>query len=74
MSPREQFDETIDCFDRERPLLVLVTPGLSAHAGANAWNPFVDGVRERLGERYALVNAAERPGFEVWRRVESDGR
>jgi hypothetical protein len=73
VSTREQFDETIDCFDRERPLLVLATPALSAHAGANAWNSFVDGVRERLGERYALVSA-EPPGFEVWRRVELDGR
>ena len=73
VSTREQFEETTDCFDRERPLLVLVSPAFSAHARADAWNAFVEGVRERLGEHYSLVSVAE-PGFEVWRRVDSDER
>jgi hypothetical protein len=70
----EQFDETLDCFDRERPKLVLVTLGFFDRTPPSAWASFVSQARRRLEARYEKVSDVY-PGFQVWklREPESDG-
>jgi hypothetical protein len=62
----EQFDETVECGERERPRFVLVTLGFQPYAGASAWNAFVVRARRLLDERYELVEE-EHPGVQVWK-------
>lgn len=64
----EQFDETIDCLERKRPMLVLVTLGFFDPAPAgSSWAAFVATARRLLETSYAKVSEVY-PGFQVWRR------
>ena len=63
----EQFSETLDCANEERPMLVLVTLGFFDDRPATPdWRAFVAEARRLLDSRYELVSEAY-PGFQVWR-------
>jgi hypothetical protein len=67
----EQFDETLACAERKRPLFVLVTPGFVARRpDPRAWASFVARSKALLERHYELVEAP-RPGVQVWRRTPS---
>jgi hypothetical protein len=64
-----QFEETLDCAQREKPELVLITLGFFDERAEldKRWGAFVDAAREFLDEGYVKV-AEGYPGFEVWKR------
>ena len=67
VSTDEQFAETVECFERARPPLVLVSFGFTgADPEAEAWNAFVADVRRRLERHYMLLSETD-SGFQVWR-------
>jgi len=62
------FEETVECFGREDPDLVLVTLGFfDSRLAPPEWAAFVASARRFLDTRYELVET-EHPGFEVWRQ------
>ena len=62
------FDETVDCYQREDPELILVSLGFfDSRRSPPEWAEFVSGARRFLDTRYELVET-EHPGFEVWAR------
>jgi hypothetical protein len=67
-STDEQLDETTECSEREKPMLVLVTLGFyDPRPGAPKWEAFVSSAKRLLHARYDLVVTVH-PGFEVWKR------
>jgi hypothetical protein len=69
-SVQEQFEETIECLERERPLLVLVTLNfVDSGFPYPEWGMFVSRARRLLMQRYRLVREVH-PGFEIWKRIE----
>ncbi len=67
-SLEKYFEETVQCFEREDPDLVLVTLGFfDDRAEPPEWAAFVSSARRFLDTRYELVET-EHPGFEVWKR------
>ena len=66
-SRQEQFDETIECAERERPAFVLVTLGFfEPYGDSPEWNAFRARAKRFLDGSYELVER-EYPGVQVWR-------
>ena len=66
-SLQEQFDETLECAERERPTFVLVTLGFfEPYGDFPEWNAFRAKARRFLKRDYKLVER-EHPGVQVWR-------
>lgn len=64
-----QFEETLECVRRERPMLVLVTLGFFDERQRlyARWGRFVRGAGQFLASEYEKV-VVEHPGFEAWKR------
>jgi hypothetical protein len=64
-----QFEETLECARRERPLLVFVSLGFFDERQRlyPRWGAFVAGARQFLTAGYEKV-VVEHPGFEAWKR------
>ena len=63
------FDETVDCYERNDPELILVSLGFfDSRRSPPEWAGFVSGARRFLDKQYELVET-EHPGFEVWARM-----
>ena len=63
----QQLDETIDCVDRERPMLVLLTTSFyDPMPGEVGWEAFVAQARALLRSRYVLTT--EEGMSQVWRQ------
>lgn len=63
----EQYDETMECGERERPPFVLVTLGFfEPYGDYPEWNAFRAAARRFLERDYELVER-EYPGVQVWR-------
>jgi hypothetical protein len=67
-----QFEETIECGRREKPMLVLVTLGFFDERSQedSRWGAFVREARGFLESGYVKVGE-EHPGFEAWKRREA---
>ena len=72
VSVDRQFEETLACGRRERPMLVLVTLGFfdERSQADPRWGEFVRGARRFLRDGYVKVGE-EHPGFEAWKRREA---
>lgn len=66
-SLEEQFSETLDCLENEKPMLVLVTLGFfDDRSSGGSWGSFVSAASRLIHSQYKMVSEAY-PGFQVWR-------